>query len=252
MTTLVIGDGPLAYSLQDALNAANMPIMTHLWGERGPEKNRLSNLADTLTVDAQVTMVVEAVIADRQIKREALQQVARLLPDDVPILTCILNGTATEASYWLGGTKQVVGWALVPPASEREMVEIAAGTASAAEAISAAQTFFTDLDKQPAEIQDSVGGVTARVLCSLINNAAFALLKGVASAADIDKGTRLGTNYPMGPLEWADQIGLDQVYGVLSALAELDSPERYRPAPNLRARVQAGHWGTRTDQGFYP
>lgn len=253
MTTLIIGDGPLAYSIKDSLQAANKPIISYVWGEHGPENNPLGNLKDTLNTNAAITIVVEAVIADRQLKREALQQIQALLPSsDVLILTCILNATATEASYWLDGSEQVIGWACVPPLAQREMVEIALGITTDPAKLAAAKAFFEELGKKPVDIQDSVGGVTARVLCSLINNAAFALLKGVASAEDIDKGTRLGTNYPHGPLEWADEIGLDQVFGVLCALAELDNPERYHPAPNLHALVLAGDWGTRTQRGFYP
>ncbi|KAB2855191.1 MAG: 3-hydroxybutyryl-CoA dehydrogenase, partial [Anaerolineae bacterium] len=119
------------------------------------------------------------------------------------------------------------------------------------ETIEAAQQFFTRLGKEPVIIRDCVGGVLPRVVASLINNAAYALMEGVASAADIDAAMKLGTNYPYGPLEWADKIGLDQVLGILDGLCEAYGQDRYRPAPILRQMVYAGHLGERTGRGFY-
>jgi 3-hydroxybutyryl-CoA dehydrogenase len=85
----------------------------------------------------------------------------------------------------------------------------------------------------------------------IINEAAFALMEGVASAEDIDTAMKLGTNYPLGPLEWADRIGLDQVLAVLEGLQAEYGDDRYRPAPLLRQLVRAGHCGQSTGRGFH-
>ena len=85
----------------------------------------------------------------------------------------------------------------------------------------------------------------------IINEAAFALTEGTAAAEAIDQAMKKGTNYPFGPLEWAEKIGLDDVYAVLSGLYRQFGEERYRPAPLIRKLVHAGWVGGDTDKGFY-
>jgi 3-hydroxybutyryl-CoA dehydrogenase len=82
--------------------------------------------------------------------------------------------------------------------------------------------------------------VLGRIVCQLVNEAAFALGEGVGSADDIDAGMTLGLNHPRGPLEWADEIGLDHVGAVLAGLLHETGEERYRLAPELRRRMALG------------
>ena len=84
---------------------------------------------------------------------------------------------------------------------------------------------------------DAPGLVLGRMVCQVINEAAFALGEGVGSAGDIDAGMVHGLNYPRGPLSWADEIGLDHVCSVLEGLHDELGEERYRLAPELRAVV---------------
>ena len=77
------------------------------------------------------------------------------------------------------------------------------------------------------------------------------LMEGVASARDIDTAMRLGANYPRGPLEWADQIGIDFVYAVLQGLRAEQGEDRYRASPLLRKMVLADRLGRKSGQGFY-
>lgn len=90
-----------------------------------------------------------------------------------------------------------------------------------------------------------------RTIACLINEAASAVMEGVATPADIDQAMKLGTNYPHGPLAWADLIGLDTVLGVLTGLFNEFGEDRYRPCPLLRRLVTAGHLGQKSGRGFY-
>ncbi len=99
-------------------------------------------------------------------------------------------------------------------------------------------------------VVDAPGLVLGRIVCQLVNEAAFALGEGVGSADDIDAGMMLGLNHPHGPLRWADAMGLDHVLGVLDGLADEYREERYRAAPLLRRRVLEGRLGRPTGAGF--
>jgi 3-hydroxybutyryl-CoA dehydrogenase len=85
----------------------------------------------------------------------------------------------------------------------------------------------------------------------LLNEAIFALQEGLMSAEDIDTAMKLGYNFPMGPLQLADFIGLDVVFAVTQTLYENYQDPKYRPCLLLRKKVEAGHLGQKTGRGFY-
>jgi 3-hydroxybutyryl-CoA dehydrogenase len=139
----------------------------------------------------------------------------------------------------------------VPPLEAGGMMEVAAGLQTSPEALAAAQAFWSSIGLKAAVVADGTGLVRARIVCALVNEAATALMEGVASAADIDTAMKLGTNYPRGPLEWGDLIGLDVVLGVMRGLHEDFGEDRYRPCPLLVRYVQAGRLGRKTGRGFF-
>ncbi len=89
-------------------------------------------------------------------------------------------------------------------------------------------------------LADTPGLVLMRTVAMLANEAADAVQQGVCSAAAVDTAMRLGTNYPLGPLAWADALGVRQVVGVLDHLAAAYGEDRYRVSPYLRQRALAG------------
>lgn len=93
--------------------------------------------------------------------------------------------------------------------------------------------------------------IVARILAMIINEGSFAVGESVASVRDVDIAMRLGTNYPKGPLRWADEIGLDLVLAVLNHLRESFGEERYRPSPLLLQLVHAGATGDAVGEGFH-
>ena len=103
------------------------------------------------------------------------------------------------------------------------------------------------------EVTKRVAGAheTDEVLDLIINEAARSLDEGVALAEEIDAALRLGTNYPLGPLRWADQIGLDEVLTVLEGLQRATGDDRYRPTPLLKKMVLAGRLGENSGRGFF-
>ncbi|MHC2990823.1 3-hydroxyacyl-CoA dehydrogenase [Pontibacter sp. HJ8] len=98
------------------------------------------------------------------------------------------------------------------------------------------QSICTKLGTEYQLVDDRVGMVTPRILCMIINEACYTLQEGTASIADIDLGMKLGTNYPKGPFEWANAIGIVNVYNVLEAVYEDTKEERYKICPLLRTK----------------
>lgn len=93
---------------------------------------------------------------------------------------------------------------------------------------------LTRLGLKIAWVQDQVGMVTMRVLSLIINEAYFMLEEGTANRTDIDSALKLGTNYPYGPLEWSEKIGIKHVVDVLHALQTVYGTERFRISRYLK------------------
>lgn len=86
----------------------------------------------------------------------------------------------------------------------------------------------------PEWVGSRVGMVTPRILCMIINEAFYTLQEGTASRRDIDAAMKLGTNYPHGPFEWCDIIGINKVYRLLESVYQDTKEERYKICPLLK------------------
>jgi 3-hydroxybutyryl-CoA dehydrogenase len=144
-----------------------------------------------------------------------------------------------------------VGFHALPPLDAGALVELTRGPDTAASAAAAAERFFATLGTHTEWVGDAPGLVLGRIVCQVINEAAFALGEGVGSAEDIDAGMVHGLNYPRGILAWADEIGLDHVLAVLEALQLERGEERYRTAPLMRRLGWSGRLGRATGEGFF-
>jgi 3-hydroxybutyryl-CoA dehydrogenase len=144
-----------------------------------------------------------------------------------------------------------IGFHALPPLNASSLVELTRGPDSTGSAADAAERFFATIGKHTTWVQDAPGLVLGRIVCQVINEAAFALGEGVGSTADIDAGMVHGLSHPRGPMEWADLIGLDHVLSVLDGLADELREDRYRAAPALRRLVLSGRLGRQTGEGFF-
>jgi len=173
-------------------------------------------------------------------------------PDDGPLEggpRLVLCAEGSLAALDDGGA--AAGFHVLPPLAETQLVELTRGLDTADSAVRGAEELFRTLGKHVLWCGDGPGLVLGRMVCQVVNECAFALAEGVGSAPDIDVGMRLGLNYPRGPLEWADAIGLDHVLAVVDGLWEEHREERYRAAPELRRRVLAGRLGRSSGEGFH-
>jgi 3-hydroxybutyryl-CoA dehydrogenase len=135
---------------------------------------------------------------------------------------------------------EAVGFHALPPLAESKLVELTRGPRTPDAAAHRAERFFATLGFHTAWVGDAPGLVLGRVVCQLVNEAAFAVAAGVGSPEDVDAGMTLGLSHPRGPVTWAREIGHEHALAVLDALADVYREERYRAAPLLRRLATAG------------
>jgi len=184
--------------------------------------------------------------------RKITLEIASSVNPRATILASTLTSTATELGLMSNTASRIVGIGVVPSLmSTTPLMEFAAGLNTTPDHIDRAHAFLLTLGYTPELVEDRVALVHMRVLATLINEAAFAVMEGVATPADIDQAMKLGTNYPKGLLAWADEIGIPIVTLVLEALYREYQQERYRPCVLLKQYMRAGWNGKAAGRGFY-
>lgn len=170
---------------------------------------------------------------------------------NLTLLSTTPNFTATQLSALIG-IPNIARVNMLPGFFPKtEVLEFTHSLSMSRETLLQTEKFLGGLGLRLEKIDDIVGFVAPRIVAMLANEAAFAVMEGVSSAAEIDEAMRLGTNYPKGPLEWADEIGLDTVVMILDALFSEYKQERYRACRLLRQYASAGWTGLRAEKGFY-
>jgi 3-hydroxybutyryl-CoA dehydrogenase len=151
----------------------------------------------------------------------------------------------------LDGGGPAAGFHALPPLAPGGLVELTRTAGTSPHSAERTQAFFTGLGLRTAWVRDAPGLVLGRLVCQLVNEAAFAAGEGVGTPDDINAGMTLGLNHPRGPLAWGDEIGLEHVLAVLDALHAERGDPAYRAAPLLRELVLTGNLGVSTGQGFH-
>ncbi len=203
------------------------------------------NIKKTTSIPQTVSLALELTNIHRPTKQKNITALDKALPSSTPILSSSVNVTATEQASWIKRPERLIGICAFPTLIKNKLVEVAPTIHSSTESLSKTKNFLWNLGKEISVVQDRVGMVLARILCMLINEAAFALMEGIASPEDIDTAMKLGTNYPLGPIEWADKIGMNHVYATIKALHDDLQEDRYHPAPLLKQMAVSGEWWKR-------
>jgi 3-hydroxybutyryl-CoA dehydrogenase len=195
--------------------------------------------------------VVEAASERFDVKAEIFRALDRILAGSAILASNTSSISITRLGAETRRPAQVIGMHFFNPVPVMALVEIVRGLATSEATFAAVRELALKLGKTPVEVNDSPGFVSNRVLMPLINEAAFAVMEGVATPEAVDQVFKLGMAHPMGPLTLADFIGLDVCVDILRVLQEGFGDPKYRPCPLLVRMVAAGWLGRKTGRGFY-
>ncbi|SEO11200.1 3-hydroxyacyl-CoA dehydrogenase [Halorientalis persicus] len=205
-----------------------------------------TDLADLADCD----FVVEAIVENMEIKQDVFAELDETVEEDVVLATNTSTLSITAIASATDRAEQVVGLHFMNPVPLMEGVEVVVGERTSDAVAQLAHDLAEDVGKTTWESDDKPGFVTNRVLMPWIAEGIRAFDEGVATKADMDRGMKLGTNVPMGPLELADHIGLDICLDAMQTLHE-ELGDRYKPPYLLKRKVEAGDLGKKSGRGFY-
>ncbi|HYA08379.1 MAG TPA: 3-hydroxyacyl-CoA dehydrogenase NAD-binding domain-containing protein [Gaiellaceae bacterium] len=268
---LVVGAGQMGGGIAQVVAASGRRVSLHDAApgavERGLETMRksLTRLAEKGGADpdevlARVTpadelvaadLMIEAVVEDAQVKEAIFRAADALFPPEAILASNTSSIPITSLAAATSRPDRVIGMHFFNPVPVLTLVEVIRGLETSDETAATITALAVDLGKTPAEARDFPGFVSNRILMPFINEAAYALLEGVAEAEAIDTIATLGFAHPMGPLALADLIGLDTCVAIMEVLHHGLGDPKYAPCPLLRQYVQAGRLGRKSGRGFY-
>ena len=199
----------------------------------------------------KATIAIEAVTENLAVKQDIFRKLDAQLGPEAILATNTSSISITRIATATKRADRVIGMHFMNPVPVMKLVEVIRGNDTSDDTCRQTMELARALQKTPVEVSDYPGFVSNRLLMPMINEAAFALMEGVASKEAIDEVMRLGMNHPMGPLALTDFIGLDVCLQILEVLQQGFGDPRYRPCPLLRRLVDAGHLGKKSGRGFY-
>lgn len=211
---------------------------------------RLTYVTDLASVANKADLIIEAVPEKRDIKRAVFEQMEQFASADCLFATNTSTMSPTEIASYAKRPEQTIAMHFFNPVHKMELVEIIRGLETSDKTVQTICEIAEQMGKQTVVINEFPGFVTSRISALVGNEAFYMLQEGLGSPEDIDKAIKLGLNYPMGPFELVDLVGLDVRLNNLRYLHE-KLGEKYRPAPLLEQYVQAGRLGRKSGKGVY-
>jgi 3-hydroxybutyryl-CoA dehydrogenase len=200
---------------------------------------------------SECDLVIESIVEDLAAKKHLFTELDRICPEHAILATNTSTLPVVEMAMNTGRPEKVCGVHFFNPAPMMALVEIVRAITSSDDTIEEATAFATTCGKNAVQVRDQAGFIVNALLFPYLNNAVRLFDAGVASRDDIDAAMKGGCNFPMGPLELLDLVGLDTSLAILEALYEEFKDPNYSPAPLLKRMVSAERLGRKTGEGFY-
>lgn len=196
-------------------------------------------------------MVIEAASENETVKQKIFEGLLPHIGADTILASNTSSISITRLAGYTDRPEKFLGIHFMNPVPRMELVELIRGIATDDASFDAAKSLVARIGKTAVTAQDYPAFIVNRLLIPMINEAVFALQDGVGNVADIDASMKLGANFPMGPLELGDFIGLDTCLAIMRVLHDGMGDPKYRPAPLLAKYVEAGWLGRKVRRGFY-
>jgi 3-hydroxybutyryl-CoA dehydrogenase len=213
----------------------------------------LGRITGTLDISLakDADFVIEAAIENMALKKTIYAELDSTLKPEAILATNTSSLSITEIGAATKRPDKVIGMHFFNPAPVMALIEVIRGIATSDATYNATMELARSFGKTPVTVHEAPGFVVNRILIPLVNEGAFVLSEGTATAADIDTAMKLGANHPMGPLALGDLIGLDVCQAIMDVLYNETGDPKYRTAPIIRKMVRAGKLGRKTGEGFF-
>lgn len=196
-------------------------------------------------------LVIEAVDEEFDLKKEVFKKLDLLAREETIFISSASTLSLTKIAETTNRPDKIIGMHFLNPVPKIPLVELVKCLHTSNETLEVVKVFASKIGKTPVEVYEYPGFITTRAIVPLLNEAMYILLEGVATAKDIDTAMKLGYNFPNGPLEMADIMGLDEVLTWMETLWKTLGEPRYRACPILRKLVRERKLGKKTGEGFY-
>ncbi|TYS58035.1 3-hydroxyacyl-CoA dehydrogenase [Sutcliffiella horikoshii] len=229
---------------------------------KGLEKRKLTEqvageLRDSLFYSTQLeeavkeaNLIIEAVPENMEIKKSVYEKIDKVAPAQCYFASNTSTMSPTEIGSFTSRPEKVIAMHFFNPVHKMKLVEIVRGLETSDETAEYIRHAAEKMGKETVVVNEFPGFVTSRISALVGNEAFYMLQEGVGTPEEIDKAIKLGLNYPMGPFELGDLVGLDTRLNNLKYLHE-KLGEKYRPAPLLEKYVKAGRLGRKSGKGVY-
>jgi len=196
--------------------------------------------------------VIEAVFEDLDVKRGIFEQIDRLAPESAVLASNSSTIGISKLAGSLRRPERYVNMHFFFPVLVMDLVEIVRGPQTSDATVERAAALAREIGRTPVVLKREIDGfIVNRILHAATQEAYRLLDAGVASFEDIDTAVEKGLNWPMGPFRLGDFSGLDVTYNARLHMFKTTDDERYRPSPQLEAKVKAGKLGRKTGEGWY-
>ena len=195
-------------------------------------------------------LIIEAVPEKIDLKKSVFEQLDKLADPETLIVSNTSGLSISEIAAATNRPDKVMGVHFFYPAPVMKLVELIRGIATADETYHKVKEFATAIKKTVVDAPEYPGFIVNRVLVPMQNEAAFMVMEG-CKPEDVDNAMKLGCNFPMGPLELTDFVGVEVMLATMTGLYNGFHDSKYRPCPLLETMVKAGHLGRKSGQGFY-
>lgn len=212
------------------------------------DRVKLSSQLDPI---ADASLVVEAVIEDIDVKQDLFRRLESLVAPEAILTTNTSTLSITEIASVLSDAGRAAATHFFNPAARMKLVEMTPGLFTRNEVVATLQHWLSGIGKTGVIVQESPGGIVSRLQLLVRNEALRLVAEGVATPADIDIAMKLGSGWPMGPLELIDLVGIDVHVKNSESLARELGSNRYQPHPYLRRLVRGGRLGKKSGAGIF-